>query len=1043
MQAFASEAGLALERSRATIALADALERERLISHVSLELRSRRDVDEVLPAALEEIGIAARRGSLLHQARRQPGEPASSPSGTPTALPPLGDAEPAAGRESRGPASRAPWPSPTFSTRRRSTTAALGDVRGARRARRPRRAGDTDRRAGSAPRRARLPSRRPWVTWSPTEIALAEAVAREAAVALDTSRLLRESDRRLAEQQALLKAGRGAHERPPLRRRDRAPRRGAPRARERRRCRLLDAPSRRQRARLPRRARPARERDRPHDPGRRHDRRRDRDRQARAAARLRGDRAAAADRQLRGLRRGDGRADLLVRRDPRRARRLLARARPLRGVRPAPDRGVREPRLDRAPERGGLRGEHAADAGRARLLPDRGRAQRAAVRAGDARRGRPGRGGGARRRLGRRAPLRRRRARARGRATSSSDGLAAHLRESAVCACRLCVRGGKVLASRRLRRRRSLRRRARSGRGGGRRDARSSPSRSSSPAGRRPGSCSSSSRASARSTTTSSSWPAQVAAAARGALERSDLYERERRSRHLAQRLARAGRELARRARPGRRASTRSVRHAVQLLGGDGASVRLLEGDEVVVRAAAGPGRGGGARHAALRRPPGSSATSSRRGDARAIADVAGDPRIGEADAMLAAGYAGYLGVPMIGPEESAHGILAVYSTRPREWREEEDDALHALAATAAAARVNAELYQGVSHEQQRSEAILANVADGIVAVDRDGTVVLWNPAAERVTGVSQAEALGKTPTEALGRPLDAAGGVARRQPAAADPPRRRGGLALAQRSRHDRSGRRRRRPHLRVPRHLRRAERRADEVGLRLDRLARAADAAHLDLRLRRDPAAPGRALRRGGAVDLPPLYRVRVGAADVDRRPPPLGRAARHRRRWRSSSRRRTSAPSSARPCARPRAPTARTGTASSSSSPTSRSSAEADREKLGQVLAHLLDNAVRYSPAGGTVTVAARRREDAVEVSVEDEGVGIPHAEQERIFRKFYRGDRPRPERSARVRRASASSSPRVSSRRWVAGSGSTRAKARGRRSCSSCVAAESET
>jgi signal transduction histidine kinase len=67
-----------------------------------------------------------------------------------------------------------------------------------------------------------------------------------------------------------------------------------------------------------------------------------------------------------------------------------------------------------------------------------------------------------------------------------------------------------------------------------------------------------------------------------------------------------------------------------------------------------------------------------------------------------------------------------------------------------------------------------------------------------------------------------------------------------------------------------------------------------------------------------------------------------------------------------------------------------AEADRDKLTQVLAHLLDNAVRYSPAGGTVTVAARRREDAVEVSVEDQGVGIPHADQERIFRKFYRGE-----------------------------------------------------
>jgi signal transduction histidine kinase len=58
---------------------------------------------------------------------------------------------------------------------------------------------------------------------------------------------------------------------------------------------------------------------------------------------------------------------------------------------------------------------------------------------------------------------------------------------------------------------------------------------------------------------------------------------------------------------------------------------------------------------------------------------------------------------------------------------------------------------------------------------------------------------------------------------------------------------------------------------------------------------------------------------------------------------------------------------------------------------VLTHLLDNAVRYSPAGGTVTVAAKRRDDAVEVSVEDEGMGIPEAEQEWIFRKFFRGER----------------------------------------------------
>ena len=127
---------------------------------------------------------------------------------------------------------------------------------------------------------------------------------------------------------------------------------------------------------------------------------------------------------------------------------------------------------------------------------------------------------------------------------------------------------------------------------------------------------------------------------------------------------------------------------------------------------------------------------------------------------MLAAGYLAYLGVPMIGPEESVQGILAVYGGRTREWLDEEGEALDALAASAAAARANAELYQGVSHEQQRSEAILANVADGIVAVDREGKVVLWNPAAERVTGVPQVDALGRTPTQALGRPLEAGEGI-------------------------------------------------------------------------------------------------------------------------------------------------------------------------------------------------------------------------------------------------------------------------------------------
>ena len=65
------------------------------------------------------------------------------------------------------------------------------------------------------------------------------------------------------------------------------------------------------------------------------------------------------------------------------------------------------------------------------------------------------------------------------------------------------------------------------------------------------------------------------------------------------------------------------------------------------------------------------------------------------------------------------------------------------------------------------------------------------------------------------------------------------------------------------------------------------------------------------------------------------------------------------------------------------------ETDRDKLRQVFSILLDNALKYSPDGGTVTVGVERKQETVEVSVADEGIGIPQADQEQIFRKFYRG------------------------------------------------------
>ena len=65
-------------------------------------------------------------------------------------------------------------------------------------------------------------------------------------------------------------------------------------------------------------------------------------------------------------------------------------------------------------------------------------------------------------------------------------------------------------------------------------------------------------------------------------------------------------------------------------------------------------------------------------------------------------------------------------------------------------------------------------------------------------------------------------------------------------------------------------------------------------------------------------------------------------------------------------------------------------ADSSRLREVLQNLLDNAVQYTPAGGRITVLAARVDSQVVLSVSDTGIGIPKADQERIFERFYRVD-----------------------------------------------------
>jgi PAS domain S-box-containing protein len=65
-------------------------------------------------------------------------------------------------------------------------------------------------------------------------------------------------------------------------------------------------------------------------------------------------------------------------------------------------------------------------------------------------------------------------------------------------------------------------------------------------------------------------------------------------------------------------------------------------------------------------------------------------------------------------------------------------------------------------------------------------------------------------------------------------------------------------------------------------------------------------------------------------------------------------------------------------------------ADAEKLRQILGNLIENAVKYSPDGGTIRVGYERVSRRLRFSVADQGIGIPPEERERIFEKFYRLD-----------------------------------------------------
>jgi PAS domain S-box-containing protein len=473
-----------------------------------------------------------------------------------------------------------------------------------------------------------------------------------------------------------------------------------------------------------------------------------------------------------------------------------------------------------------------------------------------------------------------------------------------------------------------------------------------------------------------------LAGAARGALERAELYESERKSRAIAQQLARTGSLLASELDPDA-ILEEIVQQAPELVDAESAAVSSIEGDELVVSAAYGPAAEAalGSRASSLGELAGE-VVQTRAPVARG--DV--DRLLAASDPILEAGHRAFLGAPLLGPEGAVHGVLAVYAREPRSWREEEVEAIAALAGNASAFLSNAELYQRVVLERERSVAILGNVADGIVAVDRDGHVVLWNAAAEEITGVSTSEALGRAPSEVLQRSLD--------RDATSDEGRGliqipRGGeeiwLSVSEAVMRDPAGAVAGRIYAfrdvsadRLVEQLKSGfvstvshELRAPLTSIYgfAETLLREDIDFGDEERLTFLGYIATEAQRLTGIVDaLLSIARLEAGDLQMQLAPTDLRDVV-------------TDVVSNAER-------EVMNGRRFVIDVPEEPLDASADREKVRQILANLVDNAVKFSPQGGTVTVAARKIDDGVQVRVVDEGTGVPVGEQERIFRKFYR-------------------------------------------------------
>jgi PAS domain S-box-containing protein len=347
-------------------------------------------------------------------------------------------------------------------------------------------------------------------------------------------------------------------------------------------------------------------------------------------------------------------------------------------------------------------------------------------------------------------------------------------------------------------------------------------------------------------------------------------------------------------------------------------------------------------------------------------------------------GMASAMVVPLTAAGRTFGGLMLVSSDPARLYDEDDLEFAKHLGRRAAVAVDNARLYRA-AEERARAAIVVQHVADGVLLVDQDEFIRLWNPAAEHITGLAAAETVGRSTAEIFSPWQTIADLAKRSDPRPETQPVEingrelwlsitgvgfEGGTVFAFRD-------------LTAERAVEKLK--SDFVSTVSHELRTPLAAIYgAALTLRRKDVPLGEPQRTG---------LLEVIASESDR----LARIVNDilwASRLESGTMQTTIQKCDGLAIARSVVDAARHYIPPSIqltlTTPKEAPLVAADPDKARQVLTNLVDNAVKYSPDGGRVTVEVTLAGSQLRYSVHDEGLGVPPAEHRRIFEKFYRLD-----------------------------------------------------